>query len=186
MFSHWLPSRLYQCNPGRHLWQEYEAPPAYPDHVARVVTRQCGRISISKTLKELHWLQVKWRIDFNVATTTYKLLDFNEPAYVRSRISVRVLRRSLRSSADDRRLDDHPTRSNKALGHFAALLRPSRMYCRWTFETHHQPRCSEQTESTLFSTSFQLMSLFYLSEYTMRLRFNFMIDISPCALYKYQ
>ena len=33
MFSHWLPSRLCQCNPGRHLWQEYEAPPAYPENV---------------------------------------------------------------------------------------------------------------------------------------------------------
>ena len=56
--------------------------------LTRVVTRQCGRISISKTLKELHWLPVKCRIDFKVATTTYKLLESNEPAYLRSRISV--------------------------------------------------------------------------------------------------
>ena len=33
MFSHWLPSHLCQCNPGRHRWQEYEAHPAYPEHV---------------------------------------------------------------------------------------------------------------------------------------------------------
>ena len=80
--------------------------------LARVVTRQCGRISISKTLKELNWLPVKWLIDFKVVTMTYRLLEFNEPAYLRSRISVRVPRRSLRSSADDRHLDDHPTRTN--------------------------------------------------------------------------
>ena len=80
--------------------------------LARVVTRQCGRISISKTLKDLHWLPIMWRIDFKAATTTYKLLESNEPAYLRSRISLRVPRRSLRSSADDRRLDDHPTRTN--------------------------------------------------------------------------
>ena len=80
--------------------------------LARVVTRQCGSISISKTLKELHWLPVKWRFHFKVATTTYKLLECNEPAYLRSKISVRVPRRSLRSSTDDRRLDYHPTRIN--------------------------------------------------------------------------
>ena len=60
--------------------------------LARVVTRQCDRISISRTLKELHWLPVKWRIDFKVATTTYKLVESNEPAYLRSRISLRVPR----------------------------------------------------------------------------------------------
>ena len=80
--------------------------------LVRVVTRQCSRISISKTLKELHWLPVKWQIDFKVTTTTYKLLESNEPAYLQSRISLRVPRHSLRWSADDRRLDDHPTRTN--------------------------------------------------------------------------
>ena len=92
--------------------------------LAQVVTRQRGRISISKTFKELHWLPVKLRIDFKVATVTYKLLESNEPAFLRSRISLRVPRCSLWSSADDRRLDEHPTRTASALGHFSALPRP--------------------------------------------------------------
>ena len=41
---------------------------------ARVVTYQRGRISIFKTLQKLHWLPIKWRIDYKVTTLTYKLL----------------------------------------------------------------------------------------------------------------
>ena len=36
--------------------------------LARVVTCQRERISISQTLQELHWLPIKWRIDYKVAT----------------------------------------------------------------------------------------------------------------------
>ena len=120
--------------------------------LARVVILQCGRVSISKTFKALHWLPVKWRIDFKVATTTYKLLESNEPAYLRSRISLRVPRRSLRSSADDRRLDDHPARS--ALGHFAALPDHLERTGAWHSRLIISLCVQEQTESTLFSTSF--------------------------------
>ena len=79
-----------------------------------------------------------------------------------------------------------PLELTLALGYFAALPRPSGMHCRLTFETTISFGVQEQTESKLFSTSFQLTAWFYLSEYTMRLRFNFTIDISSCALYKYR
>ena len=44
-----------------------------------VLLRKRGRISISKTLQELHWLPIKWRINYKVATLTYKLLESDEP-----------------------------------------------------------------------------------------------------------
>ena len=72
--------------------------------LARVVTCQRGRISISKTGQELHWLPIKWRIDYKVATLTYKLLESGGPTYLRSRITSKIFRRALRSSADDRQL----------------------------------------------------------------------------------
>ena len=72
--------------------------------LARVVTCQKGRISISKTPHELHWLPIKWRIDYKVASLTYKLLESGEPTYLRSRITSKIFRRSLRSSTDDRQL----------------------------------------------------------------------------------
>ena len=49
--------------------------------LANGVTCQQGRVSISKTLQELHWLPIKWLIDYKVATLTYKLLESGEPIY---------------------------------------------------------------------------------------------------------
>ena len=46
------------------------------------------------------------------ASVTYKLLEFNEPVYLRSRITFNVLRRFLRSSVDDRLLAEYPLRTN--------------------------------------------------------------------------
>ena len=64
--------------------------------------------------------------NFKVATTTYKLLlESNEPAYLRSRISFTVPLCSLRSSADDQRLDEHPTRTNIDVRSFRCIARPS-------------------------------------------------------------
>ena len=47
--------------------------------LVRVVTCQRGCFSISKTLQQLYWLPIKWRIDYKVATLTYKLLESGEP-----------------------------------------------------------------------------------------------------------
>ena len=85
--------------------------------LARVVTCQRGRTSISKSLQELHWLPIKWRIDYKVATLTYKLLESGEPTYLRSRITNKIFRRALRSSADDRQLE--PCSSHTKIGSHA-------------------------------------------------------------------
>ena len=86
----------------------------YQSMLARVVACQLGRISISKTLQELHWLPIKWRIDYKVATLTYKLLESGESTYLRSRITSKIFRRELRSSADDRQLQ--PCSSHTKIG----------------------------------------------------------------------
>ena len=59
-----------------------------------------GRISISKTLSDLHWLPMKFRVDFKVATLTFKVIESGEPGYLYSRISIAFSRRTLRSSAE--------------------------------------------------------------------------------------
>ena len=41
--------------------------------LARVVTCQRGRISIFETSEELHLVPMQWRVDYKVATLTYKL-----------------------------------------------------------------------------------------------------------------
>ena len=80
--------------------------------LAIVVTRQHGRTSISATLQKLHWLPVKWRINFKVTTLTYKVLESGEPSYLSSKIAIAVPSRSLRSSADTRRLAVFPHKLN--------------------------------------------------------------------------
>ena len=67
--------------------------------LAQVVTRQHGRSSISAILHNRHWLPIKWRIDFKVATLTYKVLQSWEPSYLSSRIAIAIPRRLLRSSS---------------------------------------------------------------------------------------
>ena len=84
---------------------------------ARVVICQRGSISISKTLQELHWLRIKWRIAYKVATLAYKLLESGEQTYMKSRITSKISRRALRSSADDRQHEpcsSHPKIGSRA------------------------------------------------------------------------
>ena len=73
--------------------------------LAHVVKCQRRRISIFKTLQELRWLSIKWRIDYKVATLTCKLLVSGEPTYLKSRFKSKIFRRALWSSADDRQLE---------------------------------------------------------------------------------
>ena len=73
--------------------------------LARVVARLPTRLSTTPTLKELHQLPISHRIDYKIATLTYKVLDCGEPTYLHFRISFCVPRRELRSSADTRRLN---------------------------------------------------------------------------------
>ena len=79
--------------------------------LARVVTMQRGRICISKTLSDLHWLPTKFHVDFKVATSTFKVLESGEPGYLYSRIGIATSRRTLRSSADTRKLSVIPSRT---------------------------------------------------------------------------
>ena len=78
--------------------------------VARFVTMQRGRqkISISKTLSDLHWLPMKSRVDFKVATLTLKVLESGEPGYLYTRIGIES-RWTLCSSADTRKLSVIPS-----------------------------------------------------------------------------
>ena len=55
--------------------------------LVRVVTCKIGRISISRTLKDLHSLPVKWGINIEVATLNYKVLESSEPSHLFSWIT---------------------------------------------------------------------------------------------------
>ena len=113
LFSRPLSPRLRQLDPHGDLSLKHFSASAFAKH-ARVVTYQRGCISFSKTLQELHWLPIKWRIDYKVATLTYKLLESGEPTYLRSRITSKIFLHALRSSANDRQLE--PCSFNTKIG----------------------------------------------------------------------
>ena len=50
-------------------------------------------------LSNLNWLPIKWRIDFKVATLTYKVLQSGESSYLSTRIAITIPRRLLDSSS---------------------------------------------------------------------------------------
>ena len=71
--------------------------------LAHVVTGLRRRDHIMPTLKRLHWLPIKSRINFKIASLTFKVRSTNQPAYLASLISSYHTGRLLRS-ADHYRL----------------------------------------------------------------------------------
>ena len=67
--------------------------------LARVVTEKSCFCHITPVLSELHWLPVRHRINFKIATITFKVLQFQQPSYLAVLIPRYVPTRSLRSSS---------------------------------------------------------------------------------------
>lgn len=53
---------------------------------------------ITETLKELHWLPIRYRIEYKIALITYKILSGDGPDYLQELLIPLRHRRSLRSS----------------------------------------------------------------------------------------
>ena len=54
--------------------------------------------SSSDILQDLHWLPIDQRIEFKLATLTYNILNFSQPAYLRSLLNYHTPTRFLRSA----------------------------------------------------------------------------------------
>jgi len=61
--------------------------------VARIVLQQPS-LSSRDTLQLLHWLPVKWRIQFKLASLTYTVLHTGTPSYLSERLHPYVLSRT--------------------------------------------------------------------------------------------
>ena len=67
---------------------------------ARVVAQKPRFCHITPVLSDLHWLPVRHRISFKIATVTYRVLQFQQPSYLASLIPRDMYRRdALRSSS---------------------------------------------------------------------------------------
>ena len=61
---------------------------------ARLIKRVRKRQHITPSLKELHWLPVKYRIEFKILLLTFKTLNGNGPSYIRCLLSEKKCLRS--------------------------------------------------------------------------------------------
>ena len=64
---------------------------------ARVICEIPTRDSVRGTLKELHWLPIKERVDFKILTLTYQAIDGSAPPYLTELLTPYMPRRSCRS-----------------------------------------------------------------------------------------
>ena len=79
--------------------------------LARVVTRTGRFSSMMPVLKQLHWLPIKYRIEFKLAALVFKTRSTGTPSYLRSLITDYVPNRQLRSSTQSL-LDRAPCRTS--------------------------------------------------------------------------
>ena len=71
------------------------------NHAARIITLRRKYDHISPVLCDLHWLRVKYRIQFKVLLLTYKALNGMAPIYLKDLLVIHAPVRSLRSQNDN-------------------------------------------------------------------------------------
>ena len=67
---------------------------------ARLITGVHRREPITPTLKDLHWLPVRWRIHYKILVIIYKVITQGQPIYLGDKLEQYVPGRDLRSAAD--------------------------------------------------------------------------------------
>lgn len=65
---------------------------------ARLISRVPRSHHISSTLRDLHWLPIKWRITYKILLLTYKAIHGLSPLYLSELIHPYIPARTLRSS----------------------------------------------------------------------------------------
>jgi len=61
------------------------------NNLARVVCQRGGRTDAKPLLRSLHWLPVKQRVTYNMATMTFKILSSSTPGHLNDLIQPTVL-----------------------------------------------------------------------------------------------
>ena len=109
-------SRLDYCNsvfiglPADHIARLQRV----QNNAARLVLKKRRRDHVTPLLKELHWLRVKFRCQYKIATLSYRHFDGSLPPYLSSSLCTYEPSRSLRSSNE--KLLKIPKRNLKSFG----------------------------------------------------------------------
>ena len=71
------------------------------NHAARLIYRAKKKDHVTPLLYQLHWLPIKFRIDYKIALLCFKCLNGTAPSYLKDLVQVYVPRRALRSGMDN-------------------------------------------------------------------------------------
>ena len=95
-----VSSRLDYCNPLFLLLIDFELRrlQLVQNSLCRVVTHSSKYSHITPQLKKLHWLPVKYRIQFKIGLIAYKILNQGQPVYLRQLIHPYTSSRNTRRS----------------------------------------------------------------------------------------
>ena len=75
--------------------------------MARVVTKSTRFISTKSLLERLHWLPIVSRIDFKIATLTYKVVHLKQPPCLAQHLKLKSMHLNTRNN--DQLLLQHPS-----------------------------------------------------------------------------
>ena len=90
--------------------------------LCRVVTRSSKFSHITPQLTNLHWLQVRYSVEFKIGLITYEILNQGQPVYLRELIHPYTSSRNTRRSTPKLKLLHTPTfdrRVHKSVKHFS-------------------------------------------------------------------
>ena len=131
-----------------------------------VVTHSSKFSHITPQLKKLHWLPVRYRVQFKLALITYKILNQGQPVYLRELIhpytSFRNTRRStpklkfLHTPTFDRRVHKSIKHFSNSFSHYAPVLWNS-----FPFQIRNSPSVAyfrKHLKTHLFNSSFPTSS----------------------------
>ena len=114
-----VSSRLDYCNsllhslPGVHLNKLQRVQNA----LARVVTKSSRFTSTKSLLERLHWLPIASRIDFKIATLTYKAVHLKQPPCLAQHLKLKSMHLNTRNN--DQLLLQHPSVGTNSYGRHA-------------------------------------------------------------------
>ena len=84
---------------------------------ARLIFREQKFCHVTPLIYELHWLPIKYRIEFKILLITFKILNLLAPTYLSSLISLRLPSKyNLRNSSDNLLLSYPRFKSKATLG----------------------------------------------------------------------
>ena len=152
-----MSSRLNYCNSLFLSLTDFELRrlQLVQNSLCRVVTRSLKYSHIAPQLKKLHWLPIKYRIQFKIGLITYKILNQGQSVYLRELIHPYTSSRNTRRSTPKLKFLHTPTLDRKV--HKSVKLFSPVLWKSFPFQIRNSPSVAsfrKHLKSHLFNSSF--------------------------------